>query len=73
MSPTIGLLVYLFVGRVFVFIARDGLARRRMGQIAVAVLWPLLLLVMFGAVVLEMIQTGGNGYPDEHREPPTRS
>ena len=65
MIPLLASLAYLFIGRVFVFITRDGMAKKRLGQVVVAIGWPFLVLVMFGFIALEMIQTGGKGYPEE--------
>lgn len=68
MTALLAALGYLFVGRVFVFIARDGAARTRVGQLAVALGWPVLVAVMFGFIAMEMVQTRGGGYPDDGDE-----
>jgi hypothetical protein len=61
------LFLYLLVGRVFVFIARKGLARTRPGVMIVLIGWPVIVLVMFGFVVVEMVSTNGEGYEEDGR------
>ena len=58
-------LVYVFVGVVAAFIVRRGVASTRVGYAGVVALWPLLVMLMFGLVAVEMIATGGQGYEDE--------
>jgi hypothetical protein len=59
------LFLYLLIGRVFVFISRKGIARTWPGVMVATIGWPILVLVMFGLVVVEMVSTKGEGYEDE--------
>lgn len=59
---------YGVVGNVAIFVTRKGLGRTLLGRLLVGLLWPALLALVLGLVVVEMVTTDGEGSPDDEEE-----